>query len=243
MRVLLALPFLALPASAEEVDVELVLLADVTGSIDAAEAAFQRQGYAQAITDPRVLDAIASTLTGRVAITYVEWAAADAQDVVVPWTVIDGPAAAQGFAEDLLAAPRLAFGRNAIGAALAKGTELIETNSLDGLRKVIDFSGDSANNRNGPPVAPARQAALDAGITINGLAILCRGCSGPASGSGGDLVERFEREIIGGPGAFVIAAESAETFAEAVRRKLILEIAGQTPVPGWQAALLRVTAP
>lgn len=243
MRVLLALPFLALPASAEEVDVELVLLADVTGSIDAAEAAFQRQGYAQAITDPRVLDAIASTLTGRVAITYVEWAAADAQDVVVPWTVIDGPAAAQGFAEDLLAAPRLAFGRNAIGAALMKGTELIETNSLDGLRKVIDFSGDSANNRNGPPVAPARQAALDAGITINGLAILCRGCSGPASGSGGDLVERFEREIIGGPGAFVIAAESAETFAEAVRRKLILEIAGQTPVPGWQAALLRVTAP
>lgn len=229
MRALLALPFLALPALAEEVDVELVLLADVTGSIDAAEAAFQRQGYAQAITDPRVLDAIASTLTGKVAITYVEWAAADAQDVVVPWTVIDGPAAAQGFAEDLLAAPRLAFGRNAIGAALAKGTELIQTNDLDGLRKVIDFSGDSANNRNGPPVAPARQAALDAGITINGLAILCRGCSGPASGSGSDLVERFQREIIGGPGAFVIAAESADTFAEAVRRKLILEIADLAP--------------
>jgi hypothetical protein len=227
-HLLLSLAFLALPAAAEEVDVELVLLADVTGSIDMAEAAFQRQGYAQAITDPRVLEAIASTLTGKVAITYVEWAAADAQDVVVPWTVIDGPVAAQGFADDLLAAPRLAFGRNAIGAALMKGTELIETNGLDGLRKVIDFSGDSANNRNGPPVAPARQAALDAGITINGLAILCRGCSGPASGSGSDLVDRFEAEIIGGPGAFVIAAESADTLAEAVRRKLILEIAGLT---------------
>lgn len=223
---MLALSFLTLPAMAEEVDVELVLLADVTGSIDMAEAAFQRQGYAQAITDPRVLDAIASTFTGRVAITYVEWAGADAQDVVVPWTVIDGPATAETFAADLLAAPRLAFGSNAIGAALARATELIETNDLDGLRKVIDFSGDSANNRSGPPIAPARQAALDAGITINGLAILCRGCSGPASGSGGNLVERFEQEIIGGPGAFVIAAESADTFAEAVRRKLILEIAG-----------------
>jgi hypothetical protein len=213
---------LATPALAEEVDVELVLLADTTGSIDDREALFQRQGYATAITDPRVIRAIETTLTGRVAITYVEWAGPTSQVTVVPWTIIDGPQAAAGFAADLMVPPRLAFGRNAIGAALLHGKALIEGNDIDGLRRVIDFSGDSANNRQGPPVAPAREAVLAAGITINALAVLCRDCSGPTTD---DLVERFATEIIGGPGAFVVAAESPETFPDAVVRKLVLEIA------------------
>jgi Protein of unknown function (DUF1194) len=222
MRALLLTFLLALPAAAEEVDVELVLLADTTGSIDDAEAFFQRQSYAGAITDPRVLTAIASTMTGRIAVTYVEWAAEDAQVVVVAWAVIEGSDSTRGFAEALMVPPRMANGTNAIGAALLAGRDLIEGNDIDGIRKVIDFSGDSANNRRGPPLAPAREAVLAAGIIINALAVLCRDRSGQASY---DLVGRCEDEIIGGAGAFVIAAESPETFTEAVVRKLVLEIA------------------
>lgn len=215
------------PAAAEEVDVELVLLADTTGSIDEAEAMFQRRGYAEALTDPRVLDAIATTLTGRIAVTYVEWAGPQAQVPVVPWTILDGPEAADRFARDLMLPPRLAFGSNAIGAALLAGRDLIEGNGIDGLRKVIDFSGDSANNRAGPPVAPAREAVLAAGITINALALYCRGCSGPAGS--GDVAARFRDEIIGGPGAFVVAIETPEAFVETLVRKLVLEIAALEP--------------
>lgn len=225
----LALMLTAGTGAATEVDVELVLLADTTGSIDEVELRFQRQGYAQAITDPRVVAAIRNTLTGRIALTYVEWGAADSQAVVVPWTVIETEADARAFAEALIPPPRMAYGRNGIGAALLKGKELIETNDITGLRRVIDFSGDSALNRTGIAIAPARAEVLAAGITINGLAVLCRMCA--ASMGSGDLVERFEAEIIGGPGAFLVAAETADQFTEAVRRKLILEISGQVPEP------------
>jgi hypothetical protein len=225
----LALMLTAGTGAATEVDVELVLLADTTGSIDEVELRFQRQGYAQAITDPRVVAAIRNTLTGRIALTYVEWGAADSQAVVVPWTVIETEGDARAFAAALIPPPRMAYGRNGIGAALLKGKELIETNDITGLRRVIDFSGDSALNRTGIAIAPARAEVLAAGITINGLAVLCRMCA--ASMGSGDLVERFENDIIGGPGAFLVAAETADQFTEAVRRKLILEISGQVPEP------------
>ncbi len=215
---------LAAPAAAQEVDLELVLLADASGSITEDEIAFQRQGYAQAITDPAVLDVIANTLTGSIAVTYVEWAANQA--TVVEWTVIDGPASATGFAEALLAPPRLAFGRNAIGSALLEGKRLIETNQITGLRRVIDFSGDSANSYGGPPVEAARDEVVAAGITINGLPILCDTC---ISGSRPNLEALYTERIIGGPGAFVVTADSRATFADAVRRKLILEISGTMP--------------
>lgn len=224
----LALMLAATPVAAQDVEVELVLLADSTGSIDEVEIQFQRQGYAEAIVDPAVLAAIANTAYGRIAVTYVEWAGPASQSVVVPWTIIDGPETARQFATDLMLPPRLAFGRNAIGAALLKGKELIETNDIDGWRKVIDFSGDSANNFQGPPVAEARAAVLAAGITINGLPILCRGCSGSSSGNA-TLADRFEAEIIGGMGAFMVVAETPADFAMAVRRKLILEISGEMP--------------
>jgi hypothetical protein len=214
--------FLALPAAAQEVDLELVLLADASGSITQSEIAFQRQGYALALTDPAVLEVIANTLTGSIAVTYVEWAANQA--VVVDWTIIDGAEAARGFAEALLEPPRLAYGRNAIGAALLEGKRLIETNGIDGFRRVIDFSGDSANNYGAPPTHIARQEVLAAGITINGLPILCPECSGRA-----DLERIYAEQIIGGPGAFVVAAKDRTSFADAVRRKLILEIAGEMP--------------
>lgn len=221
---LLPLVLLALPAAAQEVDLELVLLADASGSIRADELAFQREGYAEALTSPEVLAAIASNFTGTIALAYVEWAADTA--VVVDWTLIDGPAAAGRFADELRAMPRLAFGRNAIGTALIEGRRLIETNAYEGLRRVIDFSGDSVGNFSGPSIAAARAEVLAAGITINGLPIHCTSCF---PGSGGNLEEQYRAMIIGGPGAFVVAAEGRADFAAAVRRKLVLEIAGRTP--------------
>ncbi|MBN9671814.1 DUF1194 domain-containing protein [Roseibium aggregatum] len=215
--------FLTSPSLSEELDLELVLLADATGSIDDAEIRFQRAGYAQAITDPAVLNAITDNIYGKIAVTYVEWADMFSQDVVVDWTVIDGRASAEAFAARLMEAPRQAYGRNAIGAALLKGKELIDTNAYQGLRRVIDLSADSANNWNGPTISEARETVVSSGIVINGLAVLCRHCSGrPVTY---DLEDRFYREIIGGPAAFVVTADSAQTFADAVRKKLILEIA------------------
>ena len=209
--------------SGEPVDLELVLLADSTGSIDDREIFFQRRGYADAITDPDILSAIALGPDARIAVTYVEWGDQDSQEVVVPWTIIDGPDAAAGFAETLMAQPRKAFGRNAIGSAITFAHLLIESNSINGFRRVIDLSGDSANSWNGVPLELARQAALDADIVINGLAILCRDCSGRPVYY--DLEEAYRRDIIGGPAAFVVTADDMASFATAVRKKLLLEIA------------------
>ncbi len=213
------------PARAEtEVDLELVLLADATGSIDEAEIRFQREGYAQAITSEQVLNAVGSTLLGKIAITYVEWADAHSQHVVAGWTVVEDAASAQAFADAILAPPRQAYGRNAIGSALLFGKAQIDNNEYKGLRRVIDLSADSANNWSGPSIFEARQQVVQAGITINGLAVLCRSCSGPPVSY--DLEKAFRDTIIGGPGAFVITAENATGFADAVRRKLVLEITG-----------------
>ncbi len=225
-----ALAMLALATGAvraEQVDLELVLLADATGSIDTSEIAFQRKGYADALVSADVLDAISTGAHQRIAVTYVEWGSFESQDVVVPWTVIDGEASARAFTAALLAAPRRAFGRNAIGQALIFGKTLIETNVHEGYRRVIDLSADSANSWNGIPLSLAREQVIAAGITINGLAILCRFCSGrPVTY---DLEQAFEETIIGGPDAFVVTADDMQRFSTAVKRKLVLEIAGLTP--------------
>ena len=234
MRLVLAVAFLVSmlgeqAVAAERVDLELVLLADASRSIDDAEIRFQRQGYASAITHAEVLEAIAQGFEQRIALTYVEWGDASSQEVVVPWTVVEGPDSAAAFAAALLEAPRRAYGPNAIGNAIAVAHALIETNAFDGYRKVIDFSGDSAYSFGGMPIAEARGAVLAADIVINGLAILCRAqeCSGrPVTY---DLEAAFANLIIGGPGSFVVTADRDDRFAEAVRRKLVLEIAG-TPV-------------
>ncbi len=210
-----------------EVDLELVLLADASGSIDDGEIRFQRQGYADAFTDPAVLAAIAAGLIGKIAITYVEWGAAPSQDVVVDWREVSDHASAERFGKALMAAPRRAFGRNAIGSAIAKGQALIETNAYAGMRRVIDFSADSAYNWGGVPVHEARSRALAAGIVINGLAILCRSCNGRPMGR--DLESAFANEIIGGPGSFVVTVDDQTRFAAAVRNKLLLEISGSLP--------------
>ena len=211
-------------ASADQaVDLELVLLADASRSIDDGEIRFQRRGYAAAITDRHVLRAINSGFLQRIAVTYVEWGDVDSQEVVVPWTIIDGPESAAAFAAKLLDEPRRAFGPNAIGNALAAAHGLIEANAIEGSRRVIDFSGDSAYNFGGISILEARGAALAADIVINGLAILCRVCNGrPVSY---DLEAAFADLIVGGPGSFVVTADGDQSFAAAVRRKLLLEIA------------------
>ncbi|KIT17214.1 DUF1194 domain-containing protein [Jannaschia aquimarina] len=227
MRLLFALlMFCATPLRAQDTDLELVLLADASGSITEAEIRFQRQGYAQAITDPEVLTAIRTTAYGSIAVTYVEWAAN--QQVVVPWTRIATAEDAEAFAAALLAPPRQAFGRNAIGAALLRGRDLIEGNEIDGWRKVIDFSGDSPNSYSGPPVAAARDEVVAAGITINALAIPSERY---VRNGRNTLPDIYRDRIIGGFGAFVEAAETRDDFAEAVKRKLILEIAGPAGRP------------
>ncbi len=238
MRWLLPLALLPLPTLADEVDVELVLLADASGSIDQSEILFQRQGYASAIAHPDVVYAIQSTLTGNIAVTYVEWAANQA--VVVDWVIIDGQSSADEFAARLLVPPRLATGRNAIGAALLEGKRLIESNDISGLRRVIDFSGDSVNNWSGPPIAQARAEVLAAGITINALPILRPDDPGRAQGG---LEAAYADQIIGGPGAFVVTAEDRASFAAAVRRKLVLEIAGAPPDTHLAAASDQATRP
>lgn len=222
---LLCLVALSPAQAAEKVDVELVLLADASGSIDQGEIRFQRQGYAEAIQHRDVLSAIARSAHQKIAVTFIEWGDDSSQDVVVPWMVIDGAASAKAFATALLAAPRKAYGRNAIGAAIAAGQAQIETNAYDGDKKVIDLSADSANSWTGISIAEARAKALASGIIINGLAILCResDCGGRAAYY--DLERAFAQTIIGGPGSFVVTADSKESFAEAVRRKLVLELA------------------
>ena len=219
--------FWGLPVTAQEdmkVGLELVLLADATGSIDDAEIHFQRQGYAKAITDPTVISAIQTTIYERIAVTYVEWGDSNSQDIVVGWRIIDSLESAQEFSEELLQRPRKAQGYNAIGTALLFGKSLIENNNIWGFSRVIDISADSANNWSGPPIELARQEVVAAGITINGLAVLCRYCSGRPNTY--DLELAFKDQIIGGNGAFVITADNTDTFANAVRKKLILEIAG-----------------
>jgi len=224
----LSLGLAAAPATgAEPVDLELVLLADASRSIDDGEIRLQREGYAAAITHPEVLAAIDGGYLRRIALTYVEWGDETSQEVVVPWTVIEGPGSAAAFAKDLLAAPRLAEGPNAIGNALAAAQALIESNDFEGTRRIIDFSADSAWSGGGLSIAVARARALAAGMVINGLAILCRDCeSGRPIAY--DLESAFASLIIGGPGSFVITADSNRSFAEAVRRKLLLEIAGRS---------------
>ena len=221
---ILAVFIWASTAMAQDTDLELVLLADASGSIDQREIEFQRQGYAQAITDPEVLAAIANTAYGNIAVTYVEWAANQA--VVADWMRIAGPDSAEAFAAQLLGKPRQAYGRNAIGAALLEALRLMDTNEFDGWRRVIDFSGDSVNSYSGPPIAQARETVLAAGVTINALPILRPNDPGRAHGG---LEALYAERIVGGPGAFVVTAENRASFAEAVKRKLILEISGQMP--------------
>lgn len=211
------------------VDVELVLAADGSGSIDDDELAFQRDGYAQAITSDAVLNVIQSGIHGAIALAYVEWGGPGSQHTIVDWTKISDAASAERFAELLRNRPRAAVGYNSISAAIDYSVDLIETNSWNGFKKVIDVSGDGPNI-GGRPVQLARNDAVARGITINGLVIVRPG-GGYRGPSGEPLDVHYRNDVIGGPGAFVAIAGGDVDFAVAVRRKMVQEIAGPAGQP------------
>ena len=214
-------------ADRTRVDVELVLAADGSGSIDDDELAFQRSGYAKAITSGQVIAVIQRGFRGRIAIAYVEWGGPDSQHLIVDWHVISDLESAATFANALMSAPRAARGYNSISGAIDFSVGLIERNTYNGERLVIDVSGDGPNI-GGRPVQLARDDAVNKGITINGLVIKRPG--GGYRGPGGiPLEEHYKRDVIGGPGAFVEVADENRSFEEAVRSKLVNEIAGIGP--------------
>lgn len=221
-----------LPATAraaDPVDVALVLVSDVSRSIDSSEFDLQKQGYYTAFTDPRVTRAIAGGALGAIAVAYVEFAAADQVEIVLPWTVLRDAASARAFAERLRAAPRSASGRTSISAGLRAGMAALATRGGEATRRVIDVCGDGTNN-SGEPVAPVRDELVEAGVTINGLAIIN---DHPVSWNfahvqpPGGLDNYYRREVTGGPGSFVVVVHDFRSFGEAITRKLLQEIASR----------------
>ena len=209
------------------VDVELILAVDVSYSMDMDELAVQREGYAQAIVSKEFLQALKAGQTGKIAVTYFEWAASNDQKIIIPWRVIDGPETADAVSEEILKTPIRRASRTSISGAINFAMPLFEENPYHGLRRVIDISGDGPNN-NGAPVTGARDAALEKGITINGLPIMVK----EPSYSTMDIENLdfyYEDCVIGGPGAFVVSIKDRDKFREAIRTKLLLEVAGRTP--------------
>lgn len=212
------------------VDLELVLAVDASRSIDAYEYRLQREGYARALRDPDVIRAIASGEYRRIALVYVEWAAQGQQAVLVDWTIIDGAPSAEKFAAALLAAPRRFFDATSVSGAIDFSARLFGARGIRGTRRVIDVSGDGPNNR-GRRSSLARDDAVKAGITINGLAILNDRPSRPPWQEE-EVDTHYKREVIGGPGAFIIVVKGFDQFAQAIRHKLLREISeGSGPAP------------
>ena len=212
----------ARPAAADQlVDLELVLAGDASGSIDNTEMRMQRQGYATAITDPQVLEAIALGQVGAIAVAYIEWAGSFSVDTVVDWTIIRDRASAEAFAETLRAAPRRAEGYNSIGAAIRYARNLIDSNRYEGLRRVIDIAADGPDI-GAPKAAVARDEAVAEDITVNGLVIESAFYTDFMSPI--PLPQHFAEQVIGGPGAFVTVAHGMEDFRDVLLAKLVREI-------------------
>ncbi|MBP2445180.1 DUF1194 domain-containing protein [Rhizobium leguminosarum] len=213
----------AAQAGGNEVDVTLVLAVDTSRSMDFEEIGIQREGYVEALKHKEFIDAVKGGLTGRIAISYFEWAGYVVQDSVIDWQVIETEEDAIAFADKLEARPIATQRRTSISTAIAQGASLIVSSPFPSRRQVIDVSGDGPNN-SGNPVIYARDKAVDAGMIINGLAIMLRPSDAPNG-----LDTYYADCVIGGPGAFVLPVRKIEDFAVAVRRKLVLEISGFSP--------------
>lgn len=235
MRLLLVLVALAVATvarAAERVDLLLVLAADVSRSVNHEKFQLQREGYAAAISDPRVLEAVTSGRHRRIAVCFVEWSGMSAQRVVIDWTVIDGEAAARRFGDQLLESPRSFAERTSIGGAIDFSMAQFARSPYRAARRTIDISGDGTHN-SGRDVTLARDEALAQGVTINGLVILSDrplAWNPQHTNPPGGLVNYFRDNVIGGPGSFVIAAEDFDSFGQAIVKKLIAEIA-EAPLP------------
>jgi hypothetical protein len=222
------------PAHAQEaVDLQLVLAVDASGSMSEERFELQRQGYVAAFRDPRLLAAIRSGTIQSIAVTMVQWTGPALQMQVVPWTRISDEASMHAVADAISRVPRQLFGGGtSISGAIDYAMTLFPNSPLQAGRRVIDISGDGANNR-GRDVTDARDEAVRAGVGINGLPILA---------VEPDLERHYLEEVIGGPGAFVVAAQSYETFADAILKKLVIEISGTgtgAPVDSRRQARLR----
>lgn len=220
-------PQLAEKEADPSVDVELVLAVDVSYSMDMDELAIQREGYAQALTSREFLQALKAGPNGRITVTYFEWAASTDQKLIIPWRVIDGPESADAVAAEILKTPIRRASRTSISGAIQFAMPLFDANPHRGLRRVIDISGDGPNN-NGSPVTVARDEALSKGIIINGLPIMMKEPSYSTMDID-SLDTYYEDCVIGGPGSFVVTIKERDRFKEAIRTKLLLEVAGRTP--------------
>lgn len=223
---------LAAPARAEDgtVDLQLVMAVDVSRSIDEDEARLQREGYRDAMSDPRVVRAIQGGMIGAVAVAYVEWAGYGFQQLVLPWTRIAGPVDAAAWSARLDASPRQSMSWTSISGALAFSARVLAACPFEAARRVVDVSGDGVNNQ-GPPAEYERDRLVADGVTINGLPIVN---DRPNFGAmpGRELEPYYREAVIGGPGAFLIVAQDFDAFGDAIRRKLIQEIA-HLPQKGW----------
>lgn len=211
-------------APEEPVDLELIIAVDVSWSVDAVEARLQREGYVRAFSDPQVIEAVQSGFIGKIAILYFEWAGMGHEKILEDWTIIKDAADAKAFAAKLRNRPYETGYRTSISEAIDFAVPRFEANGFDGKRKVVDISGDGANNY-GRLVTAARDEALAAGITINGLPIVSSYAEGDRSWEP-NLDLYYESCVIGGRGAFMVVANGFADFANAVRQKLVLEIAG-----------------
>lgn len=226
-RALLAAPALAaVPAVAQgaAVDLLLVLAVDASGSIDAAEFGLQRDGIAEALTHPAVLGAIRSRPLGAIGVAMVEWGSPGGAATMVDWMRVTDPASAEAAAVAMRDAPRSRQSYNAIGDAILHATALIAAAPWRAEDRTIDISGDGPDIRSVMPAAEARDLAVAQGIVVNGLAI-----EASSSWRGGRLAALYERDVMGGPGAFVLRAEDRRDFARALRAKLIREVALHSP--------------
>ncbi|MBX3597340.1 MAG: DUF1194 domain-containing protein [Rhizobiaceae bacterium] len=215
--------FVCAATAAEPVDVELVLAVDVSLSMSHDELDIQREGYAAALLDKAVLDAIAAGPHGKIAITYFEWAGTGSHQLVVPWTVISNREDAEAVVSMLTKYPPASARRTSISGALEFGADLIAESPFSSAKRVIDISGDGPNNQ-GAPVLEVRDRLVGQGIIINGLPLITNGGYSNAYDVS-DLDTYYSNCVIGGPGAFVIPVNAWEQFPEAIRRKLVLELA------------------
>jgi hypothetical protein len=231
---LIAVVSAAAVRAAEKVDLLLVLAADVSRSVDAPKFQLQREGYAAAISNKQVLDAIRSGRNGRIAILFLEWSGFGNQQVVIDWTVIDGPKAARAFGARLLEKPRSFADRTSISGGIDSAVVELKRAPFDGERQTIDVSGDGTNNA-GRDVTSARDAALALGITINGLVILSDNplpWTPEHTNPPGGLANYYRDNVTGGPGSFVMEAKDFKSFGDAIVKKMIAEIADARPQVG-----------
>ena len=213
--------------NAMPIDTELVIAVDVSYSMDPDEQTLQREGYIAGITSREFMQALRGGMHGKVAVTYFEWAGPGDHKIVMPWRLIDGPEAADAVANEIAHAPYRRASRTSIASALQFAKPLFDASGFHGLRRVIDVSGDGANN-SGPLLVPVRDEVVAAGITINGLPIMLKRPN-TFTMDIENLDVYYEDCVIGGPGAFVIPIQERNQFKEATRQKLVLEIAGRTP--------------